>query len=138
MGGRSGLVSRCCMLTTALRFAAELLEVLEEAEAALGIQPDADIHSYMSALAASGKKSLAVDIMLRTLGLEQCADTLVRTGSGEWGARRAGIQAWPWSAYTRLQGTCLCAHACPPPPPRPPRRWATTCCAASAAGRRSV
>jgi len=31
----------------------------------------------MAALAASGKKSLAVDIMLRTLGLDHVADTLV-------------------------------------------------------------
>lgn len=30
----------------------------------------------MAALAATGKKSLAVDIMLRTLGLEMVADTL--------------------------------------------------------------
>ena len=54
------------------------MEALEERERGLGISPDPDIHSYMAALAASGKKSLAVDIMLRTLGLEVCADTLVR------------------------------------------------------------
>ncbi|KAL4433696.1 hypothetical protein ABPG75_000137 [Micractinium tetrahymenae] len=55
----------------------DLLEVLEERERELGIVPDPDIHSYMAALAASGKKSLAVDIMLRTLGLDMVADTLV-------------------------------------------------------------
>ncbi|PSC69400.1 Pleiotropic drug resistance 1 [Micractinium conductrix] len=55
----------------------DLVELFEETEAKLGIKPDPDIHSYMAALAASGKTSLAVDIMLRTLGLEICADTLI-------------------------------------------------------------
>ena len=34
--------------------------------------------SYMRATAAGGKRNLVVDVMLRTLGLDICADTLVR------------------------------------------------------------
>ncbi len=34
--------------------------------------------SFMRATAAGGKRNLVVDVMLRTLGLDICADTLVR------------------------------------------------------------
>ena len=45
----------------------------------------------MRALAAGGKQNLVVDVMLRTLGLDICADTLVR---GRSPARLARPPGW--------------------------------------------
>ncbi|PRW60703.1 Pleiotropic drug resistance 1 [Chlorella sorokiniana] len=55
----------------------ERLLELEERERELGITSDADLHAYMAALMTSGKESLSVDVTLRTLGLDICAETLV-------------------------------------------------------------
>ncbi|KAL4440309.1 hypothetical protein ABPG75_003310 [Micractinium tetrahymenae] len=76
----------------------ELLERLLEKERELGIEPDPDLHrqaaasrgaclsaaaswrggaAFMTASMVGGKTNLRVDIMLRTLGLDICADTLV-------------------------------------------------------------
>ncbi|KAI3429335.1 hypothetical protein D9Q98_005430 [Chlorella vulgaris] len=55
----------------------ELLELVEAKEKELGITPDADVKSAMSAALVGGKRNLRVDIVLRTLGLDICADTLV-------------------------------------------------------------
>lgn len=109
--------------------------------------------SYMAALAASGKKSLAVDIMLRTLGLEMVADTLASPLAGgsiflrcdvglrrvsELGACRGANAAAPGFRWRRPPSPRFGALRCcsPPYPPLPAIlcRLATTWCVASVAG----
>lgn len=77
----------------------------------------------MAALAASGKTSLAVDIMLRTLGLEICADT-VSLGLAVVDKQEWGTGVWRWASCCACWGaspTLLCglrllaALLCPTP-----------------------
>ncbi|KAK7336921.1 hypothetical protein VNO77_17474 [Canavalia gladiata] len=56
----------------------ELLAELSRREKEASIKPDPDIDVYMKAVAAEGQKAnLITDYVLRILGLEVCADTLV-------------------------------------------------------------
>lgn len=57
--------------------AAELLE-LRKREKEMGIRPDWEIDAFMKAEAvAGGRESIATEYVLRLLGLDVCADTLV-------------------------------------------------------------
>lgn len=46
-------------------------------EQQLGIEPDPQVEAYMRAAAFGGKNSVDVELTLRLLGLEACADTVV-------------------------------------------------------------
>jgi ABC-type multidrug transport system ATPase subunit/ABC-type multidrug transport system permease subunit len=56
----------------------EMLEEVARREKENGIRPDRDVDTYMKATAMPGKKSsLAVEHILRMIGLDICADTVV-------------------------------------------------------------
>ncbi|XP_047307747.1 ABC transporter G family member 39-like [Impatiens glandulifera] len=56
----------------------DLLVELSRREKAAGIQPDPDINAFMKAIAVSGQEnSLITDYVLKILGMEICADTMV-------------------------------------------------------------
>ncbi|XP_050235153.1 ABC transporter G family member 39-like [Mercurialis annua] len=56
----------------------DMLVELSRRENAAGIKPDPDLDAYMKATAMSGQKtSLVTDYVLKLLGLDICADTLV-------------------------------------------------------------
>uniref|UniRef100_A0A383WGZ5 ABC transporter domain-containing protein n=1 Tax=Tetradesmus obliquus TaxID=3088 RepID=A0A383WGZ5_TETOB len=56
----------------------EYADQLRAAEKAQGIEPDAEIDALLKASAVEGKRSnIVTDLMLRVLGLEVCADTMV-------------------------------------------------------------
>lgn len=56
----------------------EMLEEVARREKEGGIRPDRDVDTYMKATAMPGKKSsLAVEHILRMIGLDICADTVV-------------------------------------------------------------
>lgn len=56
----------------------EMLEEVSARESAAGIIPDADIDLYMKAIAIeSSERSLQTDYILKIMGLEICADTMV-------------------------------------------------------------
>lgn len=68
--------------------------------------------SYMRALAAGGKQNLVVDVMLRTLGLDICADTLV--SARLHAAFCANLKACSWTPL-RAALPCCCSkklHTC--------------------------
>ncbi|KAF6262509.1 ATP-binding cassette transporter [Scenedesmus sp. NREL 46B-D3] len=53
-------------------------DLLRAREKELGIEPDAEIDALLKASAVEGKRSnIVTDLMLRVLGLEVCADTMV-------------------------------------------------------------
>lgn len=55
-----------------------MLEEVSRREKESGIRPEQDVDTYMKATAMPGSKgSLAVEYILKTLGLDICADTLV-------------------------------------------------------------
>ncbi|XP_061340292.1 ABC transporter G family member 39-like isoform X2 [Gastrolobium bilobum] len=56
----------------------EMLEELSRREREAGIKPDPELDAYMKATAISGQKtSLVTDYILKILGLDICADTMV-------------------------------------------------------------
>ncbi|KAM6568607.1 hypothetical protein CsatB_016592 [Cannabis sativa] len=56
----------------------EILEQLSKREKEAGIEPDIEIDTFMKATAVSGQEtSLITDYILKILGLEICADTIV-------------------------------------------------------------
>ncbi|XP_062117535.1 pleiotropic drug resistance protein 2-like [Humulus lupulus] len=56
----------------------EILEQLSKREKEAGIEPDIEIDTFMKATAVSGQEtSLITDYVLKILGLEICADTIV-------------------------------------------------------------
>jgi len=59
-------------------FAKEILEEVSKREKVTGIIPDHDIDLYMKATAvAASEKSLQTDYILKIMGLDICADTMV-------------------------------------------------------------
>lgn len=55
----------------------KLLEELAEREEQRGIHPDPDLDAYMRGMYYGGKHALIVEIIIRLLGLDVCADTVV-------------------------------------------------------------
>ena len=53
------------------------IEKLEEAEKALGITPDSTLAAYMTAMQKAGRQNMITDLVLKTLDLEICAETVV-------------------------------------------------------------
>ncbi|XP_059640406.1 pleiotropic drug resistance protein 1-like isoform X2 [Cornus florida] len=59
----------------------EMLAELSRREKAANIKPDPDIDIYMKAIATEGQQeSVVIDYILKVLGLEVCADTMVGDG----------------------------------------------------------
>ncbi|XP_039124352.1 ABC transporter G family member 39-like [Dioscorea cayenensis subsp. rotundata] len=55
----------------------DMLSELARREKAAGIKPDADIDVYMKASSLEGQESVVTDYILKILGLDICADTMV-------------------------------------------------------------
>ena len=95
---------------------AAALEQLEERERELGIEPDAALAAYVAALNKAGKQNIVTDLVLKTLGLEVCAETLVVRGrAGPLSAGAGRCQVPPVCTQPRL---CVAARllnraACP-------------------------
>lgn len=91
---------RSALLQAPLPSCADELAALEAREKELGIRPDPAIAAAMAALAAdSSSQQLYVDVLLRTLGLEECADTQV-------GGCLAGLAEVCWRARGRGRQPC--------------------------------
>jgi hypothetical protein len=58
------------------------VEKLEERERELGITPDPALAAYIAALQKAGRQNMITDLMLKTLGLDICAETLVVSPAG--------------------------------------------------------
>lgn len=54
-----------------------LLDQIEQREKELGITPDPEIVTYMTAMNKTGKYNFVTEVFIRLLGLENCADTIV-------------------------------------------------------------
>ncbi len=75
----------CCALhqpCLACCLAAGILEKLEEREQELGIIPDPALAAYVTALQKAGRQNMITDLILKTLGLDICAETLVVSSAG--------------------------------------------------------
>ncbi|XP_072978501.1 ABC transporter G family member 39 [Typha angustifolia] len=55
----------------------DMLTELSRREKAANIKPDPDIDMYMKAISVEGQESVVTDYILKILGLEICADTMV-------------------------------------------------------------
>lgn len=54
-----------------------MLTELSRREKEANIKPDPDIDVYMKAISVEGQESVVTDYILKILGLEICADTMV-------------------------------------------------------------
>ncbi len=76
--------------------APETLERLRKAEQELGIEPDMSVDTLMEACSQEGKTSIATDFLLRMLGLDICADTLVSIGQQAAGTLKVRLKLGGW------------------------------------------
>lgn len=72
----------------ALPRAADLMNELDRREKELGITPNPDVVAFMTASNKTGRQNFITDIVIRLLGLNICADTVVVSGAG--GGFRSG------------------------------------------------
>ncbi|PWZ57549.1 hypothetical protein Zm00014a_039345 [Zea mays] len=55
----------------------DMLTELSRREKEANIKPDPDVDVYMKAISVEGQESVVTDYILKILGLEICADTMV-------------------------------------------------------------
>jgi hypothetical protein len=87
--------------------AAEELRMMREREKAAGIEPDWEINAFLAAETLQGKRcNIASEYILRLLGLEICADTIVGN------EMMRGISGGQKKRVTTGVCICICRYIC--------------------------
>lgn len=97
-------------------FTTAYVDELRRREKELGIEPDAEVDALLKAEAVQGKRSnIVTDLMLRVLGLEVCADTIVGNQMlrGVSGGQRKRVTTGEVRAVVQRVDCAVPVHAVP-------------------------